>query len=110
MQQKELAARLGANVWTVHNWETNRTLPSIGWMPKIIDFLGYAPYVPPRFLEAWFEAVRRNLGVTRSQVARRIGIDSGTLTRWLQHRGCPPSDLHDQLREAILAMAGRNRP
>ena len=100
--QKELARRLGTDVFTVLNWEKNRTVPSIGWMPKVIDFLGYSPYAPPGSFVAWFETVRRCLGLPRSEVARRMGIDPGTLTRWLREQGLPPSDLHDQIRAALL--------
>ncbi len=100
--QKDLAAQLQADVFTVLNWEKNRALPSIRSMPKIISFLGYTPDIRPEPFEGWFETVRRNLGLSRSQVARRMGIDPGTLSRWLRQQGSPPSDLHDQIRAALL--------
>ena len=99
--QKELARRLGTDVLSVLNWEKNRTGPFIRWMPKIIDFLGYSPYVPSGSLTEWFEAVRRNLGLSQSAVARRIGIDPGTLSRWLKGLGCPPRDLRERIHSAI---------
>ena len=106
LPQKDLAVSLGADVFTVLNWEKNRTLPSIKCMPTIIDFLGYIPYIRPDSFTEWFETVRRCLGLARSEVARRIGIDPGTLTRWLREQGLPPSDLHHQIRAALLRDRG----
>jgi transcriptional regulator with XRE-family HTH domain len=100
--QKDLADRLRADVFTVLNWEKNRTLPSIGWMPRIIGFLGYAPYRPPTSFEGWFEAVRRNLGTARAQVAKRMGIDPGTLARWLRQERSPSVDFRNRVRAALL--------
>lgn len=104
--QKDLAHRLGADIFTVLNWEKNRTLPSIGWMPKIIDFLGYAPYDPPGSFPEWFESVSRNLGLSQTSVARQMGIDPGTLTRWLRGSGDPPPDLSRRVRDALRQASG----
>ncbi len=101
--QKDVAKRLGTDVFTLLNWEKGRSLPSIRWMPKIIDFLGYAPYVPPGSFEEWFETVRRNLGLSRAKVARQMRVDPGTLRRWLRGEGCPPPDCLDRVRSALIA-------
>ncbi len=100
--QREVAERIGTNEATVTNWESNRTVPALRWMAGIIDFLGYAPYTPPSSFGAWVETVRRNLGVPHSVIARKIGIDPGTLSRWLRHRGgCPPADWRDRVRALL---------
>ena len=41
--QKEAARRIGANQWTVINWEKGRTEPAVRFVPRIIQFLGYEP-------------------------------------------------------------------
>ncbi len=99
--QQDVAAKIGADKTTVENWEQNRTQPSIAWMPRIIDFLGYAPYAPAKTLEDWVDIVRRNLGLTQAQVALRIGTDPGTLRKWLQRRGCSPPDLTKRIRAVL---------
>ena len=99
--QNELAQRLGVDVFTLFNWEKKSTVPSIRSMLKIIAFLGYSPYVPPRSFAEWFEMVRRNLGLSQSAVARKMGIDPGTLRRWLRNEGCPPPDINERVRAAL---------
>ena len=44
MLQKEVAEKLGTTPCTIRNWEKNRSNPSLGFIPKIIQFLGYMPY------------------------------------------------------------------
>ena len=41
--QKEVAERLGVEKTGIVNWECNRTIPEIQYMPAIIRFLGYNP-------------------------------------------------------------------
>ena len=41
--QKDLAQRLGVDKASVHNWENHRSSPSLQFIPKVIDFLGYDP-------------------------------------------------------------------
>ena len=42
--QKEAARRIGADQWTVINWEKGRTCPEVRFVPGIIRFLGYDPF------------------------------------------------------------------
>ena len=103
LRQRDVAELIGADTLTLWGWETNRTQPSICWMPTIIAFLGHAPYVPADSLEKWADNVRAALGMSRERLADLLGIDPGTFTRWLQGRGRPPSDFRDQLRVALLS-------
>jgi len=41
--QKQAAVRLGATLPSILNWEKNRSVPSLRFVPKIIEFLGYDP-------------------------------------------------------------------
>ena len=45
--QKDVAQILQVNPDTICNWENNHTRPALVYLPKIIDFLGYAPYFGP---------------------------------------------------------------
>ena len=98
LTQREVARRIGADVWTIHNWECNRTEPAPWWMPRITEFLGYALYAPARSPAERFEAARRAMGVSKAKVARVMGVDPETLTRWLRGEGRPPGDLWEGLR------------
>lgn len=42
--QRDVARQIGVNKDTIYNWETNRTGPEVRLIPRIIDFLGYAPF------------------------------------------------------------------
>ena len=48
--QRQAAARLRVNPWTVLNWEKNHTEPPIEAMPAIFGFLGYNPFPEPTTL------------------------------------------------------------
>ena len=43
MLQKDVANVIGVSEDCITNWENNRTIPQIQFMPKIIKFLGYNP-------------------------------------------------------------------
>lgn len=52
-------------------------------MPKIIEFLGYAPCgAPPTTFSARLKAARIDAGLTRRQLAATIGVHPGTVAKW----------------------------
>ena len=89
LRQKDVAARLWVNEWTIVNWEKDKTQPSVRYLPRIIDFLGYDPYPAPQSLADELVAQRRRLGLSRKRLARKLTIDEGTLTRWENEQSCP---------------------
>ncbi len=44
--QREVAQKLGVGESSIYNWENNLTKPALRYIPKIVKFLGYAPYGP----------------------------------------------------------------
>jgi transcriptional regulator with XRE-family HTH domain len=70
-----------------------------------VDFLGYDPSPPPVTLAQRMEAKRRTTGMTFDQVARTLGWDHGTLTRYLNGTWRMPSSRAQAL-EAFLASEG----
>jgi transcriptional regulator with XRE-family HTH domain len=81
--QEETAERLGVNVWTVHNWETEETKPEIRFIPALVAFLDYDPEpVDERSLAGRLVSKRRELGLSQLQAARSIGVDPVTWARW----------------------------
>lgn len=80
--QKDLARMIGVDETTVYNWERGYTRPPLRYMPKIFEFLGYDPAAnEPRNLGEKLLKYRRDRGMTQKELARRIGIDPGTLSR-----------------------------
>jgi len=87
--QREVAERLGADKASVVNWECNATYPALHWRPRIIEFLGYAPWDPSWTLGERLLAARETLGLSRRRAAKALGVDEGTLARWEGGRGKP---------------------
>lgn len=117
--QREAAVMMGVVVGTLINWEKHRTKPVAAQFRPLADFLGYDPTPAPTTLVERVEAKRRQLGVTLEQVARYLGWDAGSLTRYLNGtwRLSPKRadtleqflDLDAEAAAAVLAMARRKR-
>jgi len=80
--QKEVAARLGLDECTISNWENDRTYPAVRYLPRRIEYLGYAPFPKPQSFGDRLRAKRQHLGLSRKRLAARLGIDDGTLQRY----------------------------
>jgi transcriptional regulator with XRE-family HTH domain len=95
--QKDVAKILGTDANTLTYWETNRGEPSLRLIPKIIDFLGYVPlFILPQEPGKKIAVCRRLLGINQEELAKRLGIDPGTLRKWEKGRG-----LHSELYEEV---------
>jgi transcriptional regulator with XRE-family HTH domain len=80
--QREVALLLRSTECSVYLWETNRTSPTLPFLPKIVEFLGYFPFDPgwtPGERLIW---IRRYLGLSQEAMARRLKADPGTLAKW----------------------------
>lgn len=82
LRQKDVALRLAVNDWTICNWENNKTVPAVRYLPRIIAFLGYDPFPVPQSLGEEIVAARRKLGLSRKWLAKRLGMDEMTLARY----------------------------
>ena len=80
--QREVADRIGAMKDSVYLWEANRVAPTLPFLPKIIELLGYCPYDPDWTPGARLTWIRGFLGLSQEAMARRLGVDPGTLARW----------------------------
>lgn len=45
LRQRDVAAKIGVHALTVTNWEKGHTAPEIRFLPAILDFLGYNPWL-----------------------------------------------------------------
>jgi len=96
--QREAAEEIRVDGTSIYNWENNRTSPSLRFVPKIVEFLGYVPYdISERTLGERIVAARRLLGLTQKKLARRLGVDPSTLGRWERGEGQPSKRLLDRV-------------
>jgi transcriptional regulator with XRE-family HTH domain len=87
--QKDVAKRIGVDESTITNWEKQRTVPEIRYMPDIIKFLGYDPLPKPRDLKEEIVLSRVRQGLSQDELAKRLGIDPTTLASWETGRHRP---------------------
>ena len=80
--QKDVALQLAVNEYTICNWEKNKTFPLVHYLPRIIEFLGYDSYPPPKTLGERVAHRRRSLGFSRKRLAKMLNVDEGTLARF----------------------------
>lgn len=87
--QKDVAERIGASTASLTNWEVNRRKPAVGFLPRIISFLGYDPTAPgpDSELAQQLAAVRRSRGLSQRELGRLLGIDEGTVRLWEAGQG-----------------------
>jgi transcriptional regulator with XRE-family HTH domain len=104
LYQKEVANRLGADESSVFNWETNNASPSIIFLPRIIEFLGYMPYEPEKkSIGEKIRIAREALGLTQGQLAKAIQIDKTTLWGWEISRRQPAQKYLERLSDFFEA-------
>lgn len=80
--QREVSEALGANEWTIHNWETNTHSPETRFYPAIMNWLGYCPIYEAESLGEKIRRHRIYRGLSAVKLARMIGIDPTTLLAW----------------------------
>ncbi|MPZ31997.1 MAG: helix-turn-helix domain-containing protein [Rhodospirillales bacterium] len=108
--QREAAARLGVVKETYANWEKGKTEPVAYQFRPVVAFLEYDPSPAPTTLAERLEAKRRATGMRFSQVAKRLGWDEGTLTRYLNGTWRMPADRARALEELLCADAAAALP
>jgi transcriptional regulator with XRE-family HTH domain len=83
LTQAEVATQLGVNEYTVGNWENDETKPVLGFLKRVIAFLGYDPEPPkPQTVAEHLKAKRRELGWSQKETARHLGVDPCTWSSW----------------------------
>ncbi len=103
--QKEVAFRLGVDDDTILNWEHGNTQPPVRFLPRIIRFLGYDPYPAAKLLAEKLVAKRRQLGLSRKQLAKRLGVDEGTLAHWEKAQQEPTGKRIETVKEFLASDA-----
>ncbi len=89
LYQKHVAVQIGVTTSTIWNWENGWSSIALGYIPKIINFLGYNPLPRPDGLMerlAWYKQVK---GLTLEQLGVEMGRDPEQLADWLSGRHTP---------------------
>ena len=106
LRQSDVADRIGVRTSTVNYWEKNRFNPEVQYMPKIIKFIGYGPFgPPPATFPLRLRATRVAAGLTRRQLAARLGVHPGTVAEWERGDVQPLESSVERLR-ALLGLSG----
>jgi transcriptional regulator with XRE-family HTH domain len=80
--QAEVAKRIGVCEDSIHHWEVGDTTPAFRWFPAIIAFLGDDPRPVPHHLGPRLRHWREGKGLSQLELARRLGVDAGTVGQW----------------------------
>ena len=103
LRQKEAAAQLGTDQWTLINWEKNRTQPAVSSYPAVVAFLGYVPAPAPETIAQRIRARRRGLGLSINQVAEAHDVDPTAWGNW-ENGGTILRRDHRRLVAAFISM------
>ncbi|MGD0949421.1 MAG: helix-turn-helix transcriptional regulator [Candidatus Binatia bacterium] len=98
--QREVAEKLGVSEASVWQWESNQTKPKPCLLPRIIDFLGYAPWTAPAAFGEWLRMARRANGFSRKRLAKVLKVDESTVFWWESGTSQPIT----RLRKRIAAL------
>ena len=111
LTQKEVGNILGTDDITVKNWERRYTKePTLKFIPRIIEFLGYCPYTPCPTLPEKVVMWRKMKGISIQELADMVGIDQGTLVKYEKCRKIskPLQKLLEQQAENWGLIDGKN--
>ncbi len=106
--QREVAERIGVDECTVCNWEGRRNVPELRFMPRIIEFLSYAPYDPTVPLSKRLLNCRTCLGLSQRRMAKILGTDPKAIWEWETERRFPSRRSEQRIRR-FLACEMPNR-
>ena len=82
LRQCDVGDQIGVRAETIANWEKEKAVPQIAFMPAIIRFLGYDPTPEPRTLADRMRSYRQRLGLSITEAALRAGVDESSWGSW----------------------------
>jgi transcriptional regulator with XRE-family HTH domain len=80
--QREVADKIGVDVFTVLNWERGKRAPKVRHLPKLIAFLGYCLWEPARHPGDVLRQAREAMGLSHVEAAKYLRVDQATVSRW----------------------------
>lgn len=104
--QKEAARRIGADQWTIINWERGRTQPAVRFLPAVIRFLGHDPWPTGETIGDRIRGARRRMGLTQAEAGRLAGVSEGTVYDLEHGRQRPATPAGTAVRGHLLGESG----
>jgi transcriptional regulator with XRE-family HTH domain len=101
LQQKDVAKLLGVSPETVYNWEHGLSTPSLYHIPKVIQFLGYDPYIIKEDIGGRIKKARQSIGMTQKELAWKLGVDPGTLGKWERGEKRPLKEMEKRIKRFL---------
>lgn len=83
LSQLDMARLLQVSETMVTLWELNRNHPTPKFARRIIEFLGYTPFLENESLGNRLYWARLVSGKTQAEVSKEIGVDESNL-RWIE--------------------------
>lgn len=80
LHQKDMARIVNATISTITNWEKNRVEPTLRFIPKIIEVIGYDKHAIT--IGEQIRDYRRKQGLSIKKLTRMLKIDPTNLARW----------------------------
>ncbi|MGH8003797.1 MAG: helix-turn-helix domain-containing protein [Limisphaerales bacterium] len=83
LRQRDVAALIGADPFTILNWETGATQPKFRFFPAIIQFLGYNPNPvdPNQPLNIRLQSSRLQQGLSLKQLGKLLKLNESTIRK-----------------------------
>jgi site-specific DNA recombinase len=100
--QKDVAKQLGVTTDCITLWEKGNTTPQVKHAPKIIQFLGFNPYVVEgQSLGARVKTYRYLNGLSHKKLGKILDMDGGTISRWETGVFIPDGQTQTRLEELL---------
>jgi transcriptional regulator with XRE-family HTH domain len=77
--QRQVAAAIGCSQASLVSWEMGHRAPQARFLPGILRFLGYDQRPEPATFGRQLRAEREAEGLSEAALARRLGLDPGTV-------------------------------
>jgi transcriptional regulator with XRE-family HTH domain len=87
--RKQAAAEMGVCPEALMKWERDVCEPQPYLYPKVIEYLGYEPWLAPQSLSEQLRAERLRRGLSIKRAAAALDVDESTFAGWEHGRRRP---------------------
>jgi DNA-binding XRE family transcriptional regulator len=107
LRQFDVAKEIGVYPSTLNTWENHHFSPDVRHIPRIVAFLGYNPFGPlPDSYPLRLKAARIGTGLTRRDLAAKVGVHPATVAEWERGKKCP-NRKHGERLSVLLRLSAR---
>lgn len=88
--QEDVAKLIGVTTDCITNWENNRGIPQVQFMPAIVKFIGFVPLeIDDGTLCGQILLYRNMHGLSHKKLGKIIGVDASTIGSWENELSIP---------------------